>query len=307
MDNTSRAGVKRAGLRKKNWELFFAALPLMLLVILFFYVPLGGWIISVFEYRPGRALFSSTFIGFKYFKMFLTDRAVIRVLLNTVIFSGIGILLSPLPMVFAIGLNEIRVNRLKKIFQTMTTLPNFISVIIVYSLAFAMFSSEGLFNSILVSRGSDPTVNFLSNKDIVYIFQTFVSQWRYIGWNAIIYMAAIAGIDQELYEAARIDGAGRLRCAWNITVPGVMPTYIVLFLLSVANFVNTGFEQYFVFQNPVVYNQIEVLDLYIYKMGLKLFDYSYATAVGILKSFVSIALLTMANVIAKQVRGTSIF
>ena len=307
MDNASRAAVKRGGLRKKNWELFFAALPLMLLVILFFYVPLGGWIISVFEYRPGRALFSSTFIGLKYFKMFLTDRAVIRVLLNTVIFSGIGVLLSPFPMIFAIGLNEIRVNKLKKIFQTMTTLPNFISVIIVYSLAFAMFSTEGLFNSVLVSRGLEPSVNYLSNKDLVYVFQTFVSQWRYVGWNAIIYMAAIAGIDQELYEAARIDGAGRLRCAWNITVPGVMPTYIVLFLLSVANFVNTGFEQYFVFQNPVVYNQIEVLDLYIYKMGLKLFDYSYATAVGILKSFVSIALLTMANVIAKQVRGTSIF
>ena len=307
-DTSPGAAMKHAGrLRRKNWELFFAALPLMFLVLVFSYVPLGGWVISLFEYRPGKALLDCQFIGLKYFKMFLTDRDVLRVLTNTVIFSGIGFLLSPLPMVFAICLNEIGVSRFKKVFQTMTTLPNFISMIIVYSLAFAMFSSEGLFNSLFALRGAGFQVDLLTNKDLVYVFQTFITNWKNLGWSAIIYIAAIAGIDQELYEAAQIDGAGRMRCTWHITVPGVMPTFIVLLLISTANFINTGFQQYFVFQNPVVYNRIEVLDLYIYKMGLKLGDYPYATAVGILKSMVSIALLTMANLLAKRLRGSSIF
>ncbi|MEA4824523.1 MAG: ABC transporter permease subunit [Clostridiaceae bacterium] len=293
--------------KRKNWELFFIALPFMIMVIMFAYVPLAGWVISFFEYKPGRALFDCTFVGWKYFKMFLTDRDVYRVLKNTVIFSGIGYLLSPLPMVFALCLNEIGSTRFKKIAQTTTTMPYFISIIIVYSLAFAMFSTEGVVNSVLASLGTGSSVNWLNNKKIVYIFQTCVSQWKGLGWSSIIYIAAIAGIDQEQYEAAAIDGAGRFRQAIHITLPGIMPTFLVLFLLSIANFMSTGFQQYYVFQNSIVYSKIEVLDLYIYKMGLKLFDYSYSTAVGIIKSILSIILLFAANALARKVRGSNIF
>ncbi|MGI6337015.1 MAG: sugar ABC transporter permease [Clostridiales bacterium] len=292
--------------KRKNWELFIIALPLMILVLMFSYVPLCGWIISLFEYKPGRALFDCRYVGLKYFQMFLTDRDVYRVLKNTVIFSGIGYLLSPLPMLFALGLNEIGNARFKKVAQTTTTLPYFISMIIVYSLAFAMFSSDGVLNTVLKSLGGAGNTNLLMNKKIVYLFQTCITQWKNLGWNAIIYIAAIAGIDQEQYEAAMIDGAGRFRCALHITLPGIMPTFLVLFLLSIAHFVSTGFEQYFVFKNPIVASKIEVLDLYIYNMGLKLFDYSYSTAVGIIKSAISVVLLFAANTLAKRVRGTAI-
>lgn len=292
---------------RKNWELFFFALPFMIMVLLFSYAPLAGWIISLFEYKAGRALFDCNFVGLKYFKMFLTDRDMLRVLKNTLIFSGIGYLLSPLPMIFAMGLNEISSTKFKKFAQTMTTLPHFISMIIVYSLAFALFSTDGVINSLLKDMGATARVDWLTNKKIVYLFQTCISQWKGLGWSAIIYIAAIAGIDQEQYEAAAIDGAGRFRQAIHITIPGIMPTFLVLFLLSVAHFVSTGFEQYYVFQNSMVYSQIEVLDLYIYKLGLKLFDYSYSTAVGIIKSCISIVLLFLANYLARKVRGTNIF
>lgn len=307
MTPVKTANTVRKKRKRQNWELFFIALPFMIMVILFSYVPLAGWIISLFEYKPGRPLFDCTYVGFKYFRMFLKDRDVYRVLLNTVIFSGIGYLLSPLPMLFALGLNEITNFRFKKVAQTTTTMPYFISIIIVYSLAFAMFSTDGVVNSVLADLGTGKSINWLINKKIVYVFQTLITQWKNLGWSAIIYIAAIAGIDQEQYEAAQIDGAGRLRCAMHITIPGIMPTFLVLFLLSIANFVNTGFQQYYVFQNSMVISKIEVLDLYIYKMGLKLFDYSYATAVGIVKSIISVLLLFTANYLAKRVRGTSFF
>ena len=180
-------------------------------------------------------------------------------------------------------------------------------MIIVYALAFAMFSNDGVINSVLRNAGSTLQIDWLTNKKIVYIFQTCISQWKGLGWGAIIYIAAIAGIEQEQYEAAAIDGAGRFRQALHITLPGLMPTFLVLFLLSVANFMSTGFQQYFIFQNSMVANKIEVLDLYIYKQGLKLFDYSYSTAIGIIKSIISIVLLFFANYLARKVRGTNIF
>jgi len=292
---------------KKQWNLFFIALPFMILVLLMSYVPIGGWILSLYDYIPGKPLFKNEFVGLKYFKMFFTDRDVIKVLKNTLIFSGIGFLLSPLPMIFAICLNEITRTRFRKIAQTITTFPHFISWVIVYSFAFSIFSNDGVLNEVLMKLGfiENPT-NILTNVNIVYPVQIAISNWKSLGWNAIIYIAAIAGIDQEQYEAATIDGAGRLGMAIHITVPGLMPTFIVLLLLSVSNFINTGYEQYFVFKNALVYDKIEVLDLYIYRMGLQIFDYSYATAVGMIKSVISIAMLMIANNLAKRIRGTAI-
>ncbi|NLD87052.1 MAG: sugar ABC transporter permease [Clostridiales bacterium] len=279
----------------------------MIMVFMFSYVPICGWIISFYEYRTGVPLFENEFVGFKYFKLFFTDKQVLRVIKNTLIFSGIGYALAPLPMVFAILLNEIKSTRFRKIAQTITTLPNFISWVIVYALAFALFSTDGVVNEVLKMFGSDKVTNLLTNKDIVYLFQTIISQWKGLGWGSIIYIAAIAGIDQELYEAAAIDGAGRFGSAIHITLPGLMPTFITLLILSISNLINTGFQQYFVFKNSVVYDKLEVLDLYIYKQGLQIFDYSYSTAVGMIKSVISIVMLTIANIVAKRVRGNSIF
>ncbi len=292
---------------KKQWSLFWICLPFMIMTFMFSYVPIAGWIISFFDYKAGRPLFDCTFVGLKYFKLFFTDKQVIQVIKNTLIFSAISFVLTPLPMLFAIMLNEVKATKFRKMAQTVTTLPNFISMVIVYSLFFAIFSTDGVLNEVLKMLGSDKQTNLLMNKDIVYLFQTCVSQWKGLGWSAIIYIAAVAGIDQELYEAASIDGAGRFKSAIHITLPGLMPTFITLLMLGISNLINTGYEQYFVFKNSVVYDKIEVLDLYIYKQGLQLFDYSYSTAVGMIKSAISVVLLTAANVLSKKVRGNSIF
>ena len=292
---------------KISWSLFFMALPLMALVVLFRYIPLFGWVLSLFEYKPGTPLFKNTYVGLKYFQMFFTSRDTIRVLVNTFVFSGISFCALILPLLMAVLLNEIGSARFRKLSQTMTTLPHFISWIIVYSIAFNIFGSEGLINQVRAFFGAKTSqLGVLNDMDSVYWFQSLLTIWKTLGWNAIIYIAAITGIDQELYEAATVDGAGKFRCALHITIPSLMPTFIVLMLLCVSNFINVGMEQYYVFKNTFVYDRIEVLDVYTYRVGLQLYDYSYATAIGIFKSTISVIMLFIANTVAKLVRGQGI-
>lgn len=304
------AGQRKKKKNMRRYQLLLMALPLMLLVVLFAYVPLFGWSYAFFDYKPGLQLWECEFKGFYYFKQFLTDRwDMLRVMKNTLIFALLTYVVCPLPMIFAIMLNSVQHVRYKKAIQTLTTFPNFISWIIVYSLAFQLFSSEGLITEALVALGIWPkSYNVLSDSGAVYWFQTLMGQWKNLGWNSIIYLAAIAGIDQELYEAAAIDGANRLQSTWHITVPGLIPTFIVLLLLGIGNFMNVGFDQYFVFKNAGTSETIEVLDTYVYRIGMQNYKYSYAIAIGIMKSVVSILLLFSANAISKKARdGQSIF
>ena len=291
----------------RQWSLFWLTLPFMVMILLFNYVPIGGCILSVFDYRAGKNLFDCEFVGLKYFRMIFTDYNMPLVLKNTLIFSGIWLCLTWLPMAFAILLNEIQCSKFRKFAQTMTTLPNFISWVIIYSLAFSIFSSDGALNMLIYNLGGPEfATNILADADAVYVVQTMFGQWKDLGWSSIIYIAAISAIDQEQYEAAMIDGAGRLRCAIHITFPSVLPTYIVMLLLGISGILNTGYEQDFLFKNAITASKIEVLDLYVYRMGLQLADYSYATAVGIVKSLISITLLFGINAFVKKVRGTSI-
>jgi len=293
--------------KKKKWRLLLLASPFILLVILFSYMPLFGWIYSFFNYKAGIPLFNNEFVGLKFYQLFFADKVnSLRVIKNTAIFALIGICLSPLPMIFAILLNEIKSIKYKKFVQTFTTIPNFIGWVIVFSLAFMIFSNDGALNSFLSSVGNKSNTSVLGDPNSVYWFQTAVGLWKSLGWSSIIYLAAITGIDQQMYEAASIDGAGRLKSILHITVPNLAPTYLVLLLLSIGNFVSVGFEQYLVFNNPLVADKIEVLDLYVYRIGLMGHDYSYGVAISVMKSVISITLLFIANGIAKKVRGTSL-
>lgn len=306
---TPKTPVLHPAPKKKRYQLLWMALPFFILVLLFNYMPLFGWTYSLFNYRPGIPLFKSEFVGLKYFKMFLTDKYDMhRVMKNTITFALIGYVVSPLPMIFAIMLNEVKCGPYKKFVQTISTMPNFVSWVIVYSIMFSIFSTDGLLNDWLMSLGMiDKPTNVLADADAVYWFQTLLGQWKGLGWSSIIYLAAISGIDQEMYEAACIDGASRFKSILYITIPSLMPTFIVLLLLSIGNFVNVGFDQYFVFKNNVTAVNIEVLDVYTYRIGLMNTDYSYGVAIGIMKSVVSIMLLFIANFLSKKVRGTSIF
>ena len=245
--------------KKKQWSLFFIALPLMIYVFAFRYVPLLGWYFAFIEYRIGTPIMNCDFVGLANFKAMVSNPAFFRALKNTMIFSGIKYALLFLPPVFAIMFNEIQNDRYRKIVQTMTTLPHFISWIIVYGLMWALFSTEGAVNRALSFFGTKQSL--LTDRNNVYLFQTCLSVWKGLGWDAIVYVAAIAGIDQQLYEAAAIDGAGYFRRAIHITLPGIMPTMVVLLLLGVANIISNGMDQYFLFQNSLIYNKIETLEL----------------------------------------------
>lgn len=297
---------------KKDYRLFFLIVPLAVLLFLFAYVPLFGWSFAFFNYKPGIPLSKTPFVGLKFFKLIFQDRTdIIRVLKNTLAMSALGLIFSPIPAVFAIFLNEIKSVKFRKFVQTTTTLPNFISWVIVFSLMFSIFSYDGVLNRLIEKFAGEEfqAKSVLANGSAgaVWMFQTALGLWKSLGWNAIIYIAAITGIDQELYDAASVDGAGRFRKMIHVTVPELAPTYLVLLLLSVSNMLSVGFEQYFVFKNPVVMDSIEVLDLYVYRIGIMTNDYSYSVAVGILKTLVSIMLLFTVNRVAKKIRGQSIF
>ncbi|WP_127529416.1 ABC transporter permease [Paenibacillus kobensis] len=306
---TARAKARR-GLPNK-YKLFLMAFPFLVITFVFYYLPIYGWIYAFYDYIPGIPLSKTPFVGFKWFRTIAENPTqtaeVLRVMKNTVAMSGIGIVTSFLPVIFAILLTEIKTSWYRKIVQTLTTIPNFISWILVYSVAFTLFSVDnGLVNTLLIKLGFvDEGINFLASSDNVWGSMIAWYWWKSLGWGAILYLAAITGIDQELYEAADVDGASRFRKIWHITVPGIMPTFFVLLLLSIGNFVNNGMEQYFAFQNAMNKDSIEVLDLYVYNIAFSN-NFAFATVVSMLKSIISVILLFLANGLSKWVRKESI-
>ena len=226
---------------------------------------------------------------------------------NTLAMSGLGILTSWLPMAFAIFLCEIKNMKFRRVVQTLTTVPNFISWVLVYAIAFCIFSTDGFVSSLMVNAGIwKEGVNMLMGGSHVWLQMLAWGLWKGIGWSAIIYIAAISGIDQQLYEAATVDGAGRFQRMWNITVPSLIPTFCVLLLMSIANILSNGMDQYLVFENSTNTSSIMVLDLYVYKLGIGQGQIPLSTVIGMVKSVVSVTLLFVANGISKLIRGESI-
>lgn len=296
---------------RKSFKLFLSISPFMVLLFLFCYFPLYGWIYSLYDYKPALGLSGSEFVGLQWFEMLVSSPTQLaqigQVLANTLAISFLGIATSILPLFFAVFLNEVRSKWFRSSVQTLTTLPNFISWVLVYMIAFSLFSSSGLVNDVLMDSGIiTAPIKFLDTDQNVWLTMTLWSIWKGLGWGAIIYLAAISGIDQSLYESAKIDGAGRFQTMWYVTIPQLMPTYLVLLLLSIANILNNGMEQYYVFQNAFNREYIQVLDLYVYNIGMTGNSLSMATAIGMLKSLISVLLLLTVNWIAKRVRGQSI-
>lgn len=292
-------------------KLFLLILPFLLLTFMFSYFPLHGWIYAFFDYRAPLKLSQCEFVGLKWFKTLFSNSTqvaqLIKVLENTFAMSLLGIATSFLPVLFAIFLNEIKCKWFKNLVQTLTTLPNFISWTLVYAVAFALFSTTGMANSVLQQIGliSEP-IKFLDSGDHIWLKMILWSTWKGLGWGAIMYLAAIAGIDQEMFEAAKVDGAGRWAIIKNITIPSLLPTYFVMLMLSIANFLNNGMDQYYVFQNSFNKASIQVLDLYVYNIGMTGKSLSLGTAIGILKSLVSVTLLWIVNFASKKTRGETI-
>ena len=294
-------------------KLFWMALPFVVFIFVFSYLPLWGWSFAFVNYRPGKSIFECEWVGLKNFTtLFLQPvmrNRLIEVIRNTLGMQLINYLLMPLPMFFAVFLNELNSKKFRKFVQTVTTLPNFISWVIIYSLAYGMLAVDtGFVNNVLKNLGViDHGISFLTSSDHVWLKMALLHLWKSLGWNAIVYLAAIAGLDHEILEAAEVDGAGRMSRIWHIILPQLIPTFFVLLVMSIGNFLNTGMEQQQLFSNAMTKPYIETLDLYVYNMGIGSGLISYSTAVGMMKSVISIILFAGANWFSKLVRGTSAF
>ncbi|SHL67147.1 putative aldouronate transport system permease protein [Anaerocolumna jejuensis DSM 15929] len=301
---------------KKNKNLqgklmFLYILPFLLISFAFSYYPLHGWIYAFYDYRPPLKLSQSEFVGLQWFKMLFSNatqmKLVAQVMINTFVMSGLTLATAILPVFFAIFLSEIKCKWLRKFIQTFTTVPNFISWVMVYSVAYSLFSGTGMINTFLMKLNLIFTpVKFLDSDSHTWLAMLLWYTWKSLGWGSIMYLAAIAGVDQELYEAAKVDGANRFKLMRHITFPALLPTFFVILMLSVANFLNNGLDQYYVFQNAFNKEHIQVLDLYVYNVGMTGGSPSLATAIGMLKSIVSVTLLFAVNQVSKKVRGESI-
>ncbi len=296
---------------EKQKYLILMICPAVVLVTIFAYLPLSGWIMAFKDYQIGRSIWGGEWLWFKQFKLFLFEASdsffVIR---NTIVINSLTITINLLgACIFAVLLSEIQINGYRRIIQTLSFFPYFISWAITYIIFHTFLSqNSGILNKVLVNTGIvSEGINFLGNAKLAWPLILFVNAWRYIGYNAVIFFAAICNIDQEQYEAAEIDGAGRFGKIFHITVPNLIPTLVILLVMNAGWIFSSDFEQYYLFSNPTNWQRMEVFDIYIYKYGLKLLDYSYATAVGILKTIASIIMLLIVNGIAKKLSNRSIF
>lgn len=308
------SGKKKLAL--KAWRqryLFLMMLPALICVILFSYIPMTGLYISFVNYVPRgegfyQDMMAADFVGLDWFKYFFsTDFAVI--MRNTLCQSTLTLLFSfPAPILFAICLNEIKNNKLKKAAQTASYLPYFISWVIAANIFLTFLSGDGVVNDILqFFHFTDEDILFFQKGPYFWWIIAIANTWKVMGYNAIIYLAAISGIDQEQYEAAEVDGANRVQRIIHITLPAIRPTICILLILAVGGILNTGFEQQLLMQNDSILNYSDVLDTYAYRYGMKNGMYSYGTAVGLFKSIVSFILVLSANGITKKLNDSALF
>lgn len=297
----------------KKWEsykLFLYVLPCLIFIFIFKYLPLWGWSYAFFQYKPGRDLFKCTFVGLQNFTALFGNAVMrnnlLRVLRNTFGIQILNYLLMPVPMLFAIFLSEIKSTKFQKAVQTLTTLPHFISWVIMFSLATSLFGNSGVVNAVLKNFGAEG-INILTTDQHVWLIQSLLALWKSLGWSAIIYFAAITGLDQEVYEAAMVDGASRWQKIRYITIPLLIPTFFVLLIMGIGNFLNSGIDQFLAFGNAMNKEYIEVLDLYVYNLGIGNGQISFSVAVGMMKSVVAVVLFALANFASKKIRGTSVF
>lgn len=284
-------------------------IPAILFTAIFVFGPVWGMSIAFFDYNPGLGVLNSPFVGFKYFIRFFTNKSFPLIVRNSFMISLLNIVFGTVfPITFAVLLNELTSMRYKKVVQTVSYLPHFISYIVVANIATTMLAPSGVIMTTLVRLGIlDKPVLLFSMPNAFWLIVASLNIWKEMGWSAIIYISAIAGIDPQLYEAAMVDGAGRFRRIWHITLTGIRPTIIVLLIMAMPDLLNAGFDPSFLLGNAMVKDYSEVLETFVYDLGLKQGQYSMATAVGICQMILSVILITSANAFARKVSDYSIY
>ncbi|WP_168121172.1 ABC transporter permease subunit [Paenibacillus sp. HB172176] len=290
-----------------NKYLYVMMLPVIAYYAVFHYAPMYGVLIAFKDYSPMKGIMGSPWAGLAHFKDFFESYYFLRVLKNTVLISVYSLVFEfPAPIILALMINEIRSNRYKKLVQTVTYMPYFISMIVIAGLIRDFTDSGGVVNTIYTYLGGDGT-SMLQHPGLFRPIYILSEIWQKVGWESIIYLAALMGIDQEQYEAARIDGASRLKQMWYVTLPGIMPTIVILFVLRMGNLLNIGFEKIILLYNPVIYDTADVISSFVYRKGLLEFSWSYSTAVGVFNSIINLILLVLANWISRRVSENSLW
>lgn len=294
---------------KSQKYLYLMSFPFVIWVFVFQYLPLWGWTMAFQNYKPGKSFWEQKWVGLEHFEALFRDGHFYLVLRNTLAMSLMGLVAGfVFPVMFALLLNEVRVQAMKRFVQTVSYLPHFVSWVVAAGIVSKMLSTDGgVVNAILVQLGLiDQPVQFMAKGELFWGIVTAADVWKETGWNAIIYLAAIAGIGPELYEAARVDGASRLKQMWHITLPGIRPTIVVLLIMSIGHLIGIGFEKQFLLGNHMVSDYSEVLDLYALNYGLSMGRYSFGTAINIFNSVISLLLLFIANGTFKKFTNESI-
>ena len=305
---TELAAERRRQRRKRLVSLYALVAPAVLLVFLFHYVPIWGIIVSFKNFTPYMGMFGSPWVGLKWFRYFLTDPKFWSVFRNTILISlmdiGFGF---PAPIIFALLANEIISRPFKRVMQTVSYLPHFLSWVVVYGIFYQFFSpSFGILMRFLSVFGVEP-INVFAKTQLFRPMIVALGIWKSVGWSAILYFAYLAGIDEQLYEAAYIDGAGRIRMVFSVTLPGLLPLIVLLSIFRISGLLNVGFERIFVFSNPLNYEVSDVITVYVYRLGLTQSQYSRSAAIGLTQSVISFILLFTANKLSGKLAGLALW
>jgi ABC-type polysaccharide transport system, permease component len=289
-------------------QLWIISIPLLIWVLIFSYMPMYGVLASFFDYIPGKSLMQCTWVGFRWFHEFFNSPDFKNIMRNTLVISGLGIVIGfPAPIILALLLNELGNRYFKKTVQTLSYLPNFISWVVAASIFYSFLGNDGIINDLLIKTGlTQNPISFLGDGKYFWGVITFANIWKSVGWSSIMYLSAIAGVDSELFQAGAVDGLGRFGMIWHIILPGIRPTIILLWIIALSGVLNAGFEQQLLIGNAQTREFWDVIDTYAYRYGALMGRYSYSTAVGFLKSVIGLGLLLASNRISKTLFDLSI-
>ncbi len=291
---------------RRNWVLYLFILPTFIYLVIFHYWPLYGVQIAFRNFKPAKGIWGSDWVGLKHFRKFLGSYYVKDLFRNTILLSVYQLLASfPFPIILAILLNYCVSAKLRKVTQMVTYAPYFISTVVLVGMLMVFLANEGIVNQILGKLGVAP-VAFLSDAGKFRHIYVWSHIWQRTGYNAVIYIAALAGVDPSLHEAAIVDGANKAQRAWHIDIPSILPTAIILLIMSTGNILSVGFEKVYLMQNDLNQNVSEIISTYVYKVGLLNAQYSLSTAIGLFNNIINVAILLTVNKIADKISGTSL-
>jgi putative aldouronate transport system permease protein len=293
---------------ERDKYLYLLILPVILYYVVFHYIPMYGVVIAFKKFQPLKGIMGSTWVGFRYFEEFFTSPHFFQLLKNTVLLSFYSLIWGfPAPILFALLVNEVRHKLFKRAVQTISYLPHFISFVVIAGMVVSFTGlKEGVINQFLLLVGMEP-INFMAEPGWFRSIFVGTSIWQGFGWGSIIYLAAIAGIDPQLYEAAEMDGAGRWTRMWHITLPCLIPTIVIMFILQIGNLMDVGVEKVLLLSNPLTYETADVISTFVYRRGILNGDYSFATAVGLFNNVINLIMLVSVNALSRKVSQSSLW